>query len=164
MDFLPCAGDFSAHISCHPRLRPRSSCKISTPVVQNSSSKTILYVALYSKPHNIFIKASWSRAISRPWNKFPAHYSKFPIWPRLKSLFSARGRYFSPSNLCALKNRPCIISPYEKVYFYSISFKFCALDWRAARMAVCLRAEDLRRAPGSEVCPSSAHLTLCFTK
>ena len=31
-------------------------------------------------------------------------------------------------------------------------------------MAVCLRAEDLRRAPGSEVCPTSAHLTLWFTK
>ena len=49
--------------------------------------------------------------------------------PRLESLLSARGRNFSPSNLCALKSRPRISSPYEMVYFSSIMFKFCALEW-----------------------------------
>ena len=51
------------------------------------------------------------------------------IHSRLESLFSARGRYFSPSNLRTLKNRPHIFSPSEEVYFSSISFKSCALDW-----------------------------------
>ena len=60
--------------------------------------------------------------------------------PRLESLFSARGRYFSPSNLRALKTRPRIFSPYEKVYFSSISFKLCTLAWalRAWQLA-CAR-------------------------
>ena len=47
----------------------------------------------------------------------------------MESLLSARGRNFSPSNLCALKSRPRISSPYEMVYFSSILFKFCALEW-----------------------------------
>ena len=53
------------------------------------------------------------------------------VWKetRLESLFSARGRYFSPSNLRAWKNRPHISFPYEMVYFSSILFRFCALDW-----------------------------------
>ena len=45
------------------------------------------------------------------------------------SLFSARGRYFSPSNLCAWENHPRIAPPpYEMTYCSSIFFKFCALD------------------------------------
>ena len=59
---------------------------------------------------------------------------------RLESLFSARGRYFSPSNLRAWKNRPRIFSPYEMIYFSSIFFKFWALDWALrARQFACAR-------------------------
>ena len=45
-----------------------------------------------------------------------------------KFVFCTR-KIFSPSNLRTLKNRPHIFSPSEEVYFSSISFKFCALDW-----------------------------------
>ena len=38
-------------------------------------------------------------------------------------------KIFSPSNLRAWKNRHRIFSPYTMVYFASIFFKFCALDW-----------------------------------
>ena len=51
------------------------------------------------------------------------------ILSRLESLFSARGRHFSPSNLCAWENHLRIASPREMAYFSSIFYKFCALDW-----------------------------------
>ena len=65
---------------------------------------------------------------------------------RLESLFSARGRYFSPSYLRAWKNHSPFASLYEIAYFSSIFFKFCELDLGVARMTACLRAEDLQRA------------------
>ena len=39
------------------------------------------------------------------------------IAARLESLFSARGRYFSPSNLRTWKNHPALPPPYEMTYF-----------------------------------------------
>jgi len=84
LEFLSCAGDFSpAHIWC----QPRNSCKMILPVAQNSSIKAILYSTLYSQPRTYyshlgksFIQTTSGRVISRPWNKSPAHHSKFPIW------------------------------------------------------------------------------------
>ena len=74
------------------------------------------------------------------WVLLPFTEIAFSQTPRLESLFSASGRYFSPSNLRALKTRPRIFSPYGKVYFSSISFKFCTLAWalRAWQLA-CAR-------------------------
>ena len=40
---------------------------------------------------------------------------------RQENLFSARGRYFSPSSLLACINRPCISSPYEMVCFLNLA-------------------------------------------
>ena len=34
----------------------------------------------YSRRHKILIQGTCSRTISKPRNKSPAHYSKFPIW------------------------------------------------------------------------------------
>ena len=81
-------GDFSpVYISCHPQLQPRNSCKMSIPAVQNSSSKEIFYVTLYShpgthyfQPRKILIEAPCSHIISMPQSKSPIHYSKFPVW------------------------------------------------------------------------------------
>ena len=64
-------------------------------------------------------------------------FGNVPDW----KFFSARGRYFSSSNLRAWKNYPRIAPPppYEMSYFSSIFFKLCALHW-------LLRLEDLQRA------------------
>ena len=45
-----------------------------------------------------------------------------------KFAFCARKIFFA-IKFARLKNRPRISSPYEMVYFSSIMFKFCALDW-----------------------------------
>ena len=64
--------------------------------------------------------------------------------PRLESLLSARGRYFSPSNLRAWKQHPRIASPYEMAYFSNSArlIDCCAHDTVLARGRSSVRTTD----------------------